>query len=804
VSALATLALGLALLRQEPPPTPAPVPSAKRVHLEPEKLDLGRLGAGESVDLKFDVVNDSDAPVTVAKVIGNCACRTEIDVTRAAPLPEGAKEDAARPTLRPGDRATIRMTLDGETTSVMRGDVKKPITVKLEPAAQLVCELALHVDPTFELVPRTFDFGIVHRGETPERVLKFDAGPLGKVKVGPIELPQNSPFEVLFRDTTAPDGAATRGELVARLRAGEKRLGEFVGRGRMVLDHPKVGEVSLHYEAALVPAFVIELDGKEITGRSAALQTFRLPDRAKRSLTIRTLRTDAPFAVKSARIESKQKGLADVLKVTASPRAEGGFTIDFTLEQRPPSMGFSGTLVLSLDHPDVPDWRVEFTGLCALPAVKPKEPAPKGDSPPPNVVLIVVDTLRRDHLGCYGWKRPTSPRIDEFARQATLFTRSTSQAPWTTPAIGAILTSQYPSVLGIRRGVSALPDAAVLLPEMLRDHGYATGAVVSHSLCSKRWRFDQGFQSFDESNVHSNDTVTSEGVTDRALEFVEAHRREPFLLWVHYFDPHGVYLAHPEFDFTTAPDYHGPVVSGMKFTDLTQIVDRLTPADVDQLERFYDSEIAYTDRQIGRLLDGLRERGLFDTSCVVFTADHGEEFLDHGHVGHTNTLHHELLDVPLIVKVPGLEKGVVDRPVASVDVVPTILDALHLEAPCRLTGHSLRRAADGSDDEVHPIFAETESKQGLSLRCAQVGPWKLVRELGSGQRWLYDLASDPRELHDLAGSVADRPDLARRVAALEHALDAWLEECSHGLGERSVDLSDEEKRWLEELGYSVK
>jgi arylsulfatase A-like enzyme len=440
--------------------------------------------------------------------------------------------------------------------------------------------------------------------------------------------------------------------------------------------------------------------------------------------------------------------------------------------------------------------------------------APARPKPSRNVLLIVVDSLRRDHLGCYGSTRATSPSLDRFAAAATRFDDATSQASWTTPAMGALLTSRYPTTLGIQGTISALPDGALLLSEVLAAEGFATGAVVSHSFCSSQWNFQQGFQQFDESNVLGHDAVTSEAVTDRALDFVKEHRADPFFLWVHYFDPHFGYVAHPEWDFAVAPGYAGPVRSGMTYEELWKMRRSLAPADLDQVERLYDSEVAFTDRAIGRLLDGLKAQGVDEKTLVVITADHGEEFLDHGGLFHGKTLYGEVLHVPLLARLPGLPPGVDARAVASVDLFPTLLDALGVPAPEGIAGRSLLRRATGQDEiaaagapgtddlELRPIFSELDTTKGVPLRCVTMGGLKLVRDLGSGARQLFDLTADPREQRDLAPTLDPASEIARRFRALDHRLDAWLAAVERTrLGAHPVEIDEQERRRLEALGY---
>ncbi len=439
---------------------------------------------------------------------------------------------------------------------------------------------------------------------------------------------------------------------------------------------------------------------------------------------------------------------------------------------------------------------------CGGAAEAPVEAPPEAGqtAQPPNVVLIVVDTLRRDHLGCYGYERATSPHIDRLAREGVRYANALSQAPWTTPSLGALFTSQYPSTLGIENDRSAVPDEFVLLPEALASHGYTNAAVISHTFCSAKWRFDQGFQHFDESNVLGHDGVSSQGVSDDALDFLASHAGGPFFLWLHYFDPHFAYKGHAEHDFRDA-SYAGAVRDGMPFSELTQLRESLGAVDVAQIVDLYDSEIAHTDGQIGRVLDDLRQRGLFEDSLVILTADHGEEFLDHGRLGHAKTLYQELVHVPLLVKFPratpgvveGPTPGVVERRVALIDVYPTVLEVLGLESAVPLEGRSLPRSED-PDAAPRSLFCETS--RGKRQRAIVRGRYKLVERIRRGEFDVFDLAVDPLE------QVPLDPGQVAQLADLRAELEAWATDvAARASAGAEVELSEEELSELEALGY---
>lgn len=416
-----------------------------------------------------------------------------------------------------------------------------------------------------------------------------------------------------------------------------------------------------------------------------------------------------------------------------------------------------------------------------------------GSGPPRVVILIVIDTMRADRLGSYGHERDTSPQIDRLAKDAVRFEEALAQAPWTTPSIGSLLTSRYPSSLGIDRFASRLPDDATLLSESLQGAGYATGAVVSHTFCSSRWGFDRGFDQFDESSIAGQRGVTSEKVTDRALEFVAGHADAPFFLLVHYFDPHFALVEHDGFRFSDeagGEPYAGNVRSPVPFLNFGRVGAELGPADAREMLRIYDSEVAFTDHHVGRLLDDLRRRGLYDDALVVLTADHGEEFLDHGRIGHTKTLYRELLRVPLLLKLPGNAARVEPRAVGLIDVAPTIVEIVGLDPSPAHRGQSLLDPAD----PARPVFAET-SRQA-SLRAVVSGDWKLISDPGRHNVKLFRRSSDPEE----------RVDLGRQRRQERNQLVSLLQTFAV-LAERRepmappVELSDDDRRRLESLGY---
>lgn len=384
-----------------------------------------------------------------------------------------------------------------------------------------------------------------------------------------------------------------------------------------------------------------------------------------------------------------------------------------------------------------------------------------------NLVFIVVDTLRADHLGCYGYGRGTSPHVDRLAGEAALFERAQSHSPWTMPSVASMFTALEPRDHGIVDWKQPLDPRLLTLAEHLKARGWRTEGYVSHGVLSRMYQFDQGFDVYDSSVVEGRlprDITTAREVTDLALQALPRLAAAPqrFFLWVHYFDPHDAYLAHAEHPF-------GP-----------EALDR------------YDSEVAWTDRQIGRLLEGLRQQGLDQRTLVAFVADHGEGFGAHRHLYHTVTLFDELLHVPLVLRVPGLPAQRVAEPVPLVDLAPTLLELLGQPLPAEFKGRPVpRHEGRFRPDPERRIVSET--RRFADLRSLRVGRYKLIEDLARGGRKLFDLETDPGEQRNLRKA---RPELAEQM---RQELLAYYATATHRAPGRELPPEVEEK--LRSLGY---
>jgi arylsulfatase A-like enzyme len=424
----------------------------------------------------------------------------------------------------------------------------------------------------------------------------------------------------------------------------------------------------------------------------------------------------------------------------------------------------------------------------------------------PNFVLVALDTVGAEHLGYELDGARHTPNLDQLAGEGIVFRRAFSTAPWTQPSIASLFTSRMPSSHGVLRLRHVLSPEAETLAERLGDAGYETAGFVSHDLLQRRLGYAQGFGHWNQEHVGGHEAITSAELTDSAIDWLDARRgQSPFFLFVHYFDPHFVYQHHPAHDLTAG--YAGPLEPGMDIWKLRNQRGQLTPEDLEYLVGLYREEIGFTDRHLGRLLRRLDTLGVAEDTVIVVVADHGEEFMRHGWIGHTRTLYDELLRVPLLVRLPGASPGrEVRAPVSLLDVAPTLLELAGVPADPRADGISLvpfltSDASPPSRDLYAEVSFEAPPRdvheEGTVFRTALIrGDLKLVHDLVTDRFSLYDRGVDPEELVDIADSHSD-------ADSLRAALRAWEEtRGSDSLGRAELlEPDDEELERLRALGY---
>lgn len=454
---------------------------------------------------------------------------------------------------------------------------------------------------------------------------------------------------------------------------------------------------------------------------------------------------------------------------------------------------------------------IALTALAlALPTFEGQRGAPTLTAKRPhNVLLIGIDTLRADATSIYGSSlrgRDTTPNLRKLAERGIAFSNAVSQAPWTMPSFASMITGAYPHEHGAFSLAGAIPDRRVLLSEVLREAGYRTSGVVSHSYVAEHRGFAQGFERYDASNALGHRAITSKSVTDLSIEALEARGDHPFFHFAHYFDAHYEYMDQPE--WTWADGYQGWLRRELDYDNLLKNRQLIGRAENEWLIDLYEEEIAHTDAEIGRLLAWLDDAGVADETLVIVVADHGEEFLDHGSFGHTTTLYQEQVHVPLIVAPAGWSTPCVFRGVVETRAIfGTVLDALDVDFGQVAREHSLlRRVGPGcaelgaSDAKAFSIvwLPDSQLEWGKHMRISAVreGRWKLIRDFTRETTMLFDVEADPGEKHDLAAGEREN---AQRLGS---ALEAWTAEQQRRGGEaHTVSVDADELKKLKELGY---
>lgn len=398
-----------------------------------------------------------------------------------------------------------------------------------------------------------------------------------------------------------------------------------------------------------------------------------------------------------------------------------------------------------------------------------------------HILLISIDTCRADHLGCYGYPRKTSPNIDTLAAEAVLFNNAFTPVPITLASHSSMLTGTIPPYHKVRENTSyRLGSLNLTLAEILQKKGFVTGAVVGAFVLDSQFGLDQGFDTYnDELKEEENVLFTfnersAEEVTEVAKRWLDERRNDDFFLFIHYFDPHASYKWHRRFPFTSVSGRHG-LIDG------------------------YDSEIAYTDFCIGQVIKKLEDLGLYDSTLLIITADHGESLGDHSEKTHGYFIYNSTLRVPLIVKVPaGPEGKKIDEIVSLIDIVPTVCGFLGISVPSHVQGRDLSVLFAGESDCTDDRYLYCES---LMPTVFGLGPflglvsnrWKYIHTLNPE---LFDLANDSQESRNLleqqpdqARIMRDRLELILRDSALSSVTDS------------KMTLDEESRKRLATLGY---
>ena len=438
---------------------------------------------------------------------------------------------------------------------------------------------------------------------------------------------------------------------------------------------------------------------------------------------------------------------------------------------------------------------------------------PPGQGPHPSprrppIFIYLIDALRADHLGVYGYERPTSPAIDRFAEDAVVFANAQAQSSWTRTAVASTFTGLLPQVHGVNDRNDALAQPIHTMAEILGDAGYRCRGLVTNGNVSAAFGLGQGFHQYrhlGESKRQVSIHQLSHRVNQSVFEWIESGElldHEPLFLYLHATDPHAPYTPPEEFRkrFASGVD---PAVGRNDHVRAITLGEKPAPAGTreDWID-LYDGENAYNDHHFGVLMERLRELDLYDRSLIVVLSDHGEEFLDHGGWQHGRTLYGEQLRIPLIVKLPGNQAAGtrVDALANQIDLLPTILDYLGVEPPSPLDGRSLLPRIGGEDGGA-PSFSYL-ALGARRIHGVVADGWKLILDESPNHplpiEKLYRVEEDPGETAELQGAHALEEGYLRQTL---RGLEVGLRGRSQSFTPDQAEMSDELRERLKALGY---
>ena len=548
-------------------------------------------------------------------------------------------------------------------------------------------------------------------------------------------------------------------------------------------------------------AFPLELPSNAELVFSAALVTEGRVARARVDFSVELSVDGKAFEVYRRAVRAGEENLWHDARIDLG--AWSGKSVNLTLSIEP-SSGPSPAPWASRVHPAWGD-----------PRIRSRQTAPLGPNERPSFVVILVDALRADYLGAYGFEGAISPNLDRLAAESVLFENCFANAPWTKPSIATLFTSLPPAVHGVTdmgkptwsgEGglMQLLPEEAETIAESFRDAGYRTAAFVGNPFISPRYGFSQGFEVFERKGKTSALLASARRwLAERAFD-----REAPFFLYLHVMDVHGPYAA-PRGDFEAVLQQ---IDRGASRTLTEEEYDRIPEylrgiewATEEERYRLtswrarYGAGVHAFDRAIGPFLDELRASGVLDRAYVVLTADHGEELMEHGGWNHGNNLYDHQLHVPLLIRKPLAEDAGrnITSLVSLIDLMPTLSALGAVEAPPGILGRDVSTLLrGGSDTETSAVFASAVN-ENPRIQGVRTLSHKLIWDEELGELELYDVAADPKECRDL--SEEDRPSVARMKTYLRENLER--NEARGALAREAVPMDDELRDRLKALGY---
>jgi arylsulfatase A-like enzyme len=445
-------------------------------------------------------------------------------------------------------------------------------------------------------------------------------------------------------------------------------------------------------------------------------------------------------------------------------------------------------------------WRILtcfIVGLIVLPAswliirfalsLIPREPL--------YVVLISIDTLRSDHLGCYGYSKNTSPNIDRFSKDSVIFMNNIAQAPNTLPSHASMFTSLIPSHHGVVLRSKAIPEEIITIGDVFKDFGYGTVGFVGGGEVSAKFGFDQGFDIYKTLKLSKDKPDNSFRMkVDAAVDYIRANPESKCFFFLHTYEVHTPYMPREKHLALFEDDYSGPLPKKIGHPIVESINSKkikMTKQDKEHIINCYNAEIYSMDQAFGVFVEFLKKQDLYDDTMIIFTSDHGEELGERGKMAvHTYTLYDELLRVPLIIKFPRSKHAgtIVHDQTASLDILPTLLELFHMPLPERMEGNSLMNCIE--DNRMHPPFtvSQRNAGHGKISSCIRTNEHKLWEER------LFNLKNDPRERKDVAAQYTTQCKMLQK--RLDDCLQAW-----QPYETKKTQLDDETLQELKALGY---
>ncbi|MFQ5706804.1 MAG: sulfatase [bacterium] len=461
----------------------------------------------------------------------------------------------------------------------------------------------------------------------------------------------------------------------------------------------------------------------------------------------------------------------------------------------------------------------------------------------PNIVLIVLDTLRPDHLSCYGYAKPTSPNLDQVAKEGVLFQNAFCTAPWTLPSHGSIFTGAYVSRHGLDQGSEVLADDLVTMAELLARQGYATAAFSSNIWVSKMTGLSRGFSYFKRANVPPFDEVAEPNPLQKMVKeiywryffkrydygareingmvkhyFSRVWNKErPFFMFINYLETHLKYEPPGKFRDLFLEDKAQKRLARHVNQDARKVnggLLHMSEAEFEVLRALYDAEIRYVDYRLGEVLSLLKELNRLDDTLLILTSDHGENIGDHGLMDHQFSVHDTLVQVPLIIRFPKAfePSSVAGQFVQTVDFLPTVADILNLSPNSlpqdQIQGQSILSLQRNGNQRA--VFAEYLNPRvqvlerafpdrdwsafNRKLRSIRTDRHKLIAA-SDGAHELYDVENDPAEAEN---RIKEHPELAQQLL---RRLDDWVASVEKKVAKTELEFQKDTLRVLEGLGY---